>query len=95
MKKSGLLLSLCLITVALSAQKVPIDQNVYDSWRSIGPSSISDDGKWISWELNPQQGDGWLFLHNVLSDETDSAFCGYKATYSPGCKYFVYQGDQD
>ena len=68
-----------------------MDQNVYDSWRSVGTSIISDDGGWVAWEMNPQQGDGWLFLYNAGTGKTDSVFCGFKPAFSPDQKYFVYQ----
>lgn len=90
MNKLRLLFFLVLfVPIILTAQKVPLDQNVYDSWKSIGSRYISDDGAWVSWEINPQQGDGWLYIYNVSSGQKDSIFCGTKATFSPGNKYVV------
>ena len=53
----------------LSAQKLPLDQTVYDNWKSLSSAVISDDGKWITFEINPQQGDGWLYIYNVVSGQ--------------------------
>jgi dipeptidyl aminopeptidase/acylaminoacyl peptidase len=80
-----------LVSANVSGQKIPLDQNAFDGWRSIGSSSVSNDGKWVTWELNPQQGDSWLYLYDVQSGHLDSAFCGFKALFSPDCRYFVYQ----
>jgi len=86
-----LLLTMFIVPVIMTAQKVPLDQNAYDGWKSIVSPYISDDGTWVTYEINPQQGDGWLYLYNVASGQKDSVFCGAKASFSPGCKYVVYQ----
>ncbi len=36
--------------------------SVYDSWKSVNQTVISDNGEWISYTINPQQGDGWLYF---------------------------------
>jgi dipeptidyl aminopeptidase/acylaminoacyl peptidase len=91
MNKYYFFLCMLLFSANISGQKKPLDQNAFDGWKSIGASSVSDDGKWVTWELNPQQGDGWLYLYNVQSGRLDSAFCGFKAAFSPDCRYLVYQ----
>jgi len=92
MKKLKILLLLLLVVNArLSAQKLPLDHSVYDSWKSISSQVISEDGKWVSYEINPQQGDGWLYLYNVSSGQTDSVARGDRAQFSVDSKYVVYQ----
>lgn len=86
-----LVFTMLMLPVILIAQKVPLDQNVYDGWKSLGSPYISDDGKWVSYEINPQQGNGWLYIFDVASGQKDSVFCGTKATFSPESKYVVYQ----
>jgi dienelactone hydrolase len=81
---------LLLLPVIMTAQKVPLDQTVYDGWKSLGTPSITDDGKWVSYEINPQQGDGWLYIYSVASGRKDSVFCGSRATFSPESKYVVW-----
>lgn len=72
-------------------QKVPLDHSVYDSWKDLRSPTISDDGKWVSYEINPQQGDGWLYLMNVLSGALDSVPRGYQAQFSPNSDFLVYK----
>jgi dipeptidyl aminopeptidase/acylaminoacyl peptidase len=86
-----LLIFLLMVPVALTAQKIPLDQNVYDGWKSLGSSVISDDGNWAIYEINPQQGDGWLYICNLQTGQKDSVFCATRAVLSPDAKYFVYQ----
>ena len=80
-----------LLSLAAFAQKAPLDYNVYDGWKSLSSAAISNDGKWITYEINPQQGDGWLYVYNSETGKKDSVFCGTKATFSPESKYLVYQ----
>ena len=63
------------------AQK-PLTHDVYDSWKNINSPSISNDGRYISWEINPQQGDGWLFLYDQIKGTLDSVKRGYNAKFS-------------
>lgn len=51
-----------LLTNALIAQKKPIDHSVYDSWESIQNARISKSGKFIYYQIEPQEGDGTLEL---------------------------------
>jgi dipeptidyl aminopeptidase/acylaminoacyl peptidase len=91
MKKTRLFFILLLLPVIVTAQKIPLDNNVYDGWKSLGSAVISDDGNWVTYEINPQQGDGWLYICNILSGKKDSVFCAARATLSPDSKYIVYQ----
>ena len=91
MTKIRLLLIMFMVPVFLSAQKVPLDHSDYDQWKSLSASVISDDGNWVTYEINPQQGDGWLYICNILTGKKDSVFCASRATLSPDAKYIVYQ----
>jgi len=90
-KNLVLLLSLLFIPLLLIAQKVPLDNNVYDGWKSLSSPMISADGKWVSYTINPQQGDGWLYIYNVASGQKDSAARGRRAVFSSDSKYLAYQ----
>jgi dipeptidyl aminopeptidase/acylaminoacyl peptidase len=85
------LVLLFVISFSAFAQKPPLDHGVYDGWKSLASAAISDDGKWVTYELNPLQGDGWLYIFNSETGKKDSVFCGFRATFSPDCKYLVYQ----
>ena len=50
------------ITLAQENQKPPLDHSVYASWKDLHNNQISRDGNWISYEINPQVGDGILYL---------------------------------
>src|SRR5512133_3588080 len=92
MKKTNLLILLMLfIAVFLDAQKKPLDSNSYDGWKTLGSPVVSDDGKWIAYTINPQQGDGWLYFYNTSTGQKDAVPTGTNLTCSPDDKYLVYQ----
>jgi dipeptidyl aminopeptidase/acylaminoacyl peptidase len=80
-----------LIPAYLSAQKAPLDNNCYDGWKSLSSPVISEDGKWISYIINPQQGDGWLYTYNVSTGKKDSIARGSNLMFSADVKYIAYQ----
>ena len=58
--------ALCL-TANAAAQNKPLDHDVYDSWQSVSNVKMSDDGKVIVWTVNPQEGDGTLYIRSQAS----------------------------
>jgi hypothetical protein len=52
------LLLVCAAEVSAQAAKRPLTQADWDRWRSIAGATISDDGKWVAYTLNPRVGDG-------------------------------------
>ncbi len=60
------------LTVLCTAQNVkkPLDEQAYFNWNSIENSCISNDGKWVSYEINPGFGDGKLALYQVEAKTT-------------------------
>ncbi len=80
-----------LFASSLTAQKPALDHNVYDEWKSLAAPAVSDDGRWVTYTINPQQGDGWLYIFNVSSGLKDSVSRGTRAVFSPENKYLAYQ----
>ena len=78
-----------------SAQKKPLDHDVYDSWQSVSGVNMSDDGKVIVWNVNPQEGDGTLYVKDLRSagrstgSGTLSVPRGYQPTMDPAGKWVV------
>ncbi len=83
-----------LVFFPLSARpegKKPLNHDVYDSWKSIKGITLSRDGRWVTYEINPQQGDGRLYLYDVKKAILDSFPRGYGARFSPGSEYLVFK----
>ena len=41
-----------------------LDHSDYDLWKAIEKPQISNDGRWVIYELNPGEGDGQLLIHD-------------------------------
>lgn len=52
-------------TIAATAQKKELDHDVYDSWQKVSNVTISDNGEILVWQVDPQEGDGELFVRNM------------------------------
>ncbi len=64
MKRFLVTAALVAATLSLQAQKKPLDHSVFDSWQSVGSTSLSPDGSVIAYEVNPQEGDGTLTIRS-------------------------------
>lgn len=52
------------------AQKKPLTHDVYDDWKGIQSTSISNDGNWAGWRFAPQVGDAVLEIRNLNNDQS-------------------------
>ena len=75
----------------VSQNKVPLNQNMYDSWNSLNCDYISNNGKWVHYEINPQKGDGKLYLVQPKTSFRDSFERGYYASFSPESSFLVFK----
>ncbi len=77
-------ISLLFSSSAYTQEKKVLDYTVYDSWKSLGSTLISNSGDWVSYGINPQIGDGFALLYNVDTGVTDSVPRGKHAAFSAG-----------
>ncbi len=64
-----LTISILLSTTLAFSQKKPLDHSVYDGWKSLQGTAISNDGKVVAALIAPQEGDTVLFIHQIESKE--------------------------
>ena len=57
--------------MALTQKKV-IDHTIYNDWKKIDNAIISADGRFVAYEMNPLQGDGYMFLYDQETGKKDS-----------------------
>lgn len=60
---------MALLALQATAQKKPLTHDVYDDWKSIQSTNISNDGNWAAYAINPQVGDGVLEIRNINSEK--------------------------
>ncbi|MBP6285565.1 MAG: prolyl oligopeptidase family serine peptidase [Ferruginibacter sp.] len=83
---------LLFIGINLFAQnKKPLDHSVYDGWKSIGERMISNDGKYIVYAVNPQEGDGELVIQNPETRYKKVIPRAYGAVITQDSRYLVFK----
>ena len=73
----------------LFAQKKPLDHSVYDSWQHIGERMISNDGKWVVYTIDLQQGDNELVIQSSDASYKMTVPRGYNATITEDSRFVV------
>jgi len=79
------LLAVC-APMAAHAQKKALTQSDWDRWRSIQGATLSNDGKWVSYTLSPQVGDGEFVVRSTSGTTEYRVPVGYigRANNTPG-----------
>ena len=95
MRKFGLLFLFFFLFVVKSysqdSDKIPLTHDVYNSWKKIERQNISYDGKWISYEINLQKGDGRLIIYNNENGKTDTIERAYESMFSPNSDFIAFR----
>jgi hypothetical protein len=75
----------------LLAQKKPLDHSVYDGWQSIGERMISNDGKWVVYTINVQEGDNELVIQSSDAKYKKAVARGYNAVISEDNRFAIFK----
>ena len=78
------------ITNAFGQKKI-IDHTAYNDWKKNENQQVSNDGKYISYEINPHRGDGFMFLYNTETAILDSFPRSKEARFSFNSDYLVFK----
>ena len=90
MRKISVMLILVLpCLIAIPQKKKPLDHSIYEDWKELYHSIISDDGRFDIFEINPQKGDGFLIIRDLKKDENDTVPRGYIASFSNDFRFVV------
>lgn len=87
----ALLLTLLVFTCLLPAQKKPLDHSVYDSWQHIGERLISNDGKWVVYTIDPQEGDNELVIQSPQGNYKKTIPRGFNAVITEDSRFVVFK----
>ncbi len=79
----------CFISLATQAQKKALDHTVYDQWQSLSERTISNDGKYVVYTINPQEGDGVLVVQSVAGNYKQEIARGYNAAITDDNRFVV------
>ncbi len=87
-------LSLLILVLSLSpvwsqtAQRA-LSSEDYDGWKSVQRTILSNDGTWVAYEINPQEGDGELVVEAPATSRRLSFPRGYGARFSADGTYLI------
>lgn len=71
------------------AQKKVLDHSVYDGWKSIRGTALTDDGKWLGYIVAPQEGDPVLHFRSTSGEKTYTVDRGNLFRFSGDSKFAV------
>jgi len=88
MKKRILSLSIIIFAIILhtsaqSTEKKPISHKDYNHWKELSSSQISKSGNFVIYGIYPQEGNGHLWMYDVVGDAYNSFDRGREAVLSP------------
>lgn len=88
------LLLFCLVSATALAQvaKRPLTAADYDRWESVRSEKISNDGYWIAYQIDPQDGDGRLEVSASKRNPSKAHYMfrrGYMAQFTPDSKFLI------
>ncbi|UEG51969.1 prolyl oligopeptidase family serine peptidase [Mucilaginibacter daejeonensis] len=86
----GLFSAAGLSAFAQNASKKPLDHSVYDGWQAVSNQIISNDGKWVSYVVKPQQGDATLTITSANNAAKLNIPRADTARFTPDSKYAVF-----
>lgn len=90
MKPSVVFFILLIYTSVSAQQKRPLNHQDYDQWEDISAEKITSDGKWIGFEINPQDGDGRLeIVKHEQPNQRHTITRGNKWSFSNDSQYAV------
>ena len=88
MRLMYLLLAL-LLTNSIFGQKNPLNHTVYDDWQTISDRLISNNGQFIAWQVNPQEGDGLLVIKTIDGGIVAEIVRGYNAVITNNNNFLI------
>lgn len=84
-------IAVVVVTVQAFGQKKILDHKVYNDWKNLRSTILSDDGQFASYEIAPHQGDGYLYLYDIKNAVLDSFPRGEKAAFSKTSEFFTFR----
>ena len=88
------LLFACLVclqpAVAQQVSKKPLDHSVYDKWESVANQKISNNGRYVLFQVKPQQGDGMLYIKTAGNRPLAQFSRGDSALFTADSRYVVF-----
>ncbi len=92
MKKSISIIPLLFLITALAVEanaKKQLDHTCFDNWKKVSNHSLSNDGKWAAFSVNPQEGDGVLTLRNTANGKDINISRGSEVAFTADSRWAI------
>ena len=89
LRRSRGVLAALVLAALLPAQRA-LTHDDYDGWKSLRATTLSLDGKWVAYQVEPQWGDGVLEVRSTQSDTKWTHPLGEGARFSADGRYAVF-----
>jgi hypothetical protein len=73
------------------ATKKPLTHDVYDGWKGVVGDKLSNNGQYVLFNVDPQEGDGALYIRNYASKAMQEFARGTRAEFTNDSRYAVFQ----
>ncbi|MCW3117590.1 MAG: family peptidase [Chitinophagaceae bacterium] len=91
MKNYLLSVGLLFLFVYGYSQKKPLDHSVYNGWQRIGEKMISNDGKWVVYTVEVQEGDNELVIQSTADTRNKKTMArGYNALITEDSRFVIF-----
>ncbi len=88
-------LTALILSTLLYGQKKPLTHDVYDGWKDMKKSSISESGNYVWYSIAEQKGNSEIHFHDFKSKRELIFKRAINAVLSHNEKYFVFQVEPD
>lgn len=85
---SGFIFLFFLSNIAFAQQKKSLTHNDYDGWQSVSERLLSDDGAYVAYSINQQEGDGTMYVKQLATGKTWEIPRGVGAKFSNDNRFF-------
>lgn len=89
MKKILIPATALLLAAGITDAKKVLDHSSFDDWKSVAVNSLSRNGQWAAYQVNPQEGDGVLTLRDTRSGKEIVINRGYRPSFTADSKYAI------
>jgi dipeptidyl aminopeptidase/acylaminoacyl peptidase len=91
MKRILLPLFVLYANLLMAQSKKPLDHSVYDGWKSVGERFLSNEGDYIVYNIDVQEGDGQLVIQHAQNGYKKIIPRGYNAVISQDSRYVLFK----
>lgn len=88
-KLSAIAILLICFQTSLAQNKKPLTHDVYDKWEGLGERSINKPGTHVFYAINPQEGDGTLYISDVKNTKSKQIERGYGASFTNDGQFVI------